>query len=95
KRDSENLTITAWFCPKIPVPYGPNGYGELPGLILELKTYVSTIIVKTINLNVTPEPKIEKLEEYPQLTRNEIYNLFMSGLSQEKKKIILESKTKK
>jgi GLPGLI family protein len=29
--------VTAWFCPKLPFPYGPNGYGNLPGLILELQ----------------------------------------------------------
>lgn len=29
--------ITAWFCPEIPYSFGPNGYGNLPGLILELQ----------------------------------------------------------
>jgi GLPGLI family protein len=32
-----NHPVTAWFCPKLPFPYGPNGYGNLPGLILELQ----------------------------------------------------------
>ena len=26
----------AWFTPNIPVPFGPNGFGGLPGLILKL-----------------------------------------------------------
>jgi len=29
--------VTAWYCPKLPYNYGPNGYGNLPGLILELQ----------------------------------------------------------
>lgn len=30
-------TITAWFAPEINKPFGPGGYGGLPGLILELE----------------------------------------------------------
>lgn len=37
-----NHPVTAWFCPKLPFPYGPNGYGNLPGLILELQ--VSNVV---------------------------------------------------
>ncbi len=32
----KNLVV-AWYCPKIPVPFGPIGYGNLPGVILELQ----------------------------------------------------------
>lgn len=32
-----NHPVAAWYCPKIPFPYGPIGYGNLPGLILELQ----------------------------------------------------------
>lgn len=32
-----NYVIIAWFCPEIPIPIGPLGYGGLPGLILELQ----------------------------------------------------------
>jgi GLPGLI family protein len=28
--------VIAWYCPALPFPYGPKGYGGLPGLILEL-----------------------------------------------------------
>ncbi len=30
-------TLIAWFSPEIPYPFGPAGYGGLPGLILELQ----------------------------------------------------------
>lgn len=29
--------IIAWYCPELPYSYGPIGYGNLPGLILELQ----------------------------------------------------------
>ncbi len=29
--------ITAWYASELPLPFGPIGYGNLPGLILELK----------------------------------------------------------
>jgi GLPGLI family protein len=29
--------VIAWFCPQLPFPFGPNGYGNLPGLILQLQ----------------------------------------------------------
>ncbi|TDP61940.1 GLPGLI family protein [Flavobacterium dankookense] len=30
-------TITAWYCPEIPFTFGPKGYCDLPGLIVELQ----------------------------------------------------------
>jgi GLPGLI family protein len=30
------LEVVAWYAPELPIPYGPDGYGELPGLILQL-----------------------------------------------------------
>ncbi|UGS23697.1 GLPGLI family protein [Flavobacterium channae] len=31
------VPITAWYCPEIAYQFGPNGYGNLPGLIVELQ----------------------------------------------------------
>lgn len=44
--------IVAWYCPKIPVPFGPKGYGGLPGLILELQEKGAVIGAKKISLNL-------------------------------------------
>jgi len=32
-----NHPVVAWFCPELPYQFVPNGYGNLPGLILELQ----------------------------------------------------------
>lgn len=42
--------VVAWYCPDLPFKYGPNGYGNLPGLILELQVrnsvFECTIVAK-------------------------------------------------
>lgn len=43
--------VTAWFCPKIPYNFGPNGYSNLPGLILELQVRNVVYGVKIIELD--------------------------------------------
>jgi len=35
-KGKHKLEVVAWYAPEIPIPYGPDGYGGLPGLILEL-----------------------------------------------------------
>ncbi|OYQ51782.1 GLPGLI family protein [Flavobacterium aurantiibacter] len=41
-------TVTAYFCPEIPVPYGPGIYGSLPGLIIELQEKNSAFVLEEI-----------------------------------------------
>ncbi len=47
----DQFTIEAWYTPEIPVPYGPVGYGGLPGLILELKRSHVVYIAQEVTLN--------------------------------------------
>lgn len=43
--------VTAWYCPQIPYRYGPNGYSNLPGLILELQVRNVVYGAKVIKLD--------------------------------------------
>ncbi|RZK11970.1 MAG: GLPGLI family protein [Flavobacterium sp.] len=43
--------VIAWYCPKLPYSYGPNGYSNLPGLILELQVRNVVYGAKKIDLN--------------------------------------------
>lgn len=54
--------IEAWYCPEIPVPFGPNEFNGLPGLILELKDSHYTLYAKKIKLYTKKELKIKRLE---------------------------------
>ncbi len=48
-------SITAWFCPTIPVQDGPALYNGLPGLILDLEDTNSIYSCTSINTNSTRE----------------------------------------
>lgn len=54
-----NIIVTAWYTPQIPVSTGPSNYGDLPGLILELDIYKTTILCSKIILNATNSQEIK------------------------------------
>lgn len=76
--------VVGWFCPTIPVPTGPNGYGQLPGLILELElkqargTTVITadsIALQAVNASDFEAPKGGKVvtkAEYDQIVDEKV-----------------------
>lgn len=47
----KEVLVTAWFTPQIPVSNGPAEYGGLPGLILEMNVYRTTLLCSKIVLN--------------------------------------------
>jgi GLPGLI family protein len=49
--EEEEITLTAWYTPQIPVKHGPSKYGGLPGLILEVSEGRETILCSKIVLN--------------------------------------------
>jgi GLPGLI family protein len=55
--------FTAWYSPQLPYKFGPAGYGNLPGLIIELQTKGFTYGVKKIDFYEDSENKSsEKLK---------------------------------
>jgi len=46
--------VEVWFTPDIPVPFGPVGYGGLPGLVIEIKKYSSVLTLSTMELTNEP-----------------------------------------
>lgn len=43
--------LTAWYCPEIKAPFGPKGYGGLPGMILEVTQNSVTFTASKIYSN--------------------------------------------
>lgn len=43
---TEVVSVDAWFTPELDLPYGPDGFGGLPGLILELNYYNKSLFCK-------------------------------------------------
>lgn len=70
-------TITAWFAPEVNKPFGPGGYGGLPGLILELdrglKTYtaknIKEVDLKKDEVNIPASGKKITKEEFEAIGR--------------------------
>lgn len=61
--------VTAWYCPTIPIKQGPKGFGNLPGLILELQddsvTFQATM-VEFENVPIIPKNYLKKYTRIPQ-----------------------------
>lgn len=57
KPEMKEITVTAWYTPKIPVNAGPSEYHGLPGLILEVSDGTTTMMCSKVVLN--PEKTIE------------------------------------
>ncbi|WP_074408532.1 GLPGLI family protein [Aquimarina megaterium] len=75
--EEEEITITAWYTPEIPISNGPGSYWGLPGLILEINDGDQSILSTKLVLNskkkidikeptkgkVVTEEKFEKIME--------------------------------
>jgi GLPGLI family protein len=69
----KEIEVTAWFTPQIPVSNGPGEYAGLPGLILEMNMYRTTILCSKIVLSTKAGDKIERPEKGEVVSREE-YN---------------------
>ena len=78
----EEVTVTAWFTPQIPVGTGPGEYGGLPGLILELNVDRTTILCSKIVMNPKEADAIEAPTKGDKVTREE-YNLIVKEKTDE------------
>lgn len=67
----EEIEVTAWFTPQIPVSNGPGEYAGLPGLILELNVYRTTLLCSKIVMNPKDAEKIEPPTKGKEVTRAE------------------------
>lgn len=70
--------FTAWYSPELPYKFGPAGYGNLPGLIIELQGEDFTYGVKKIEFynNVeTKENEMPKLKRKKRITEEEFEKL--------------------
>ena len=69
----KEVLVTAWFTPQIPVGHGPGEYTGLPGLILELNFYRTTLLCSKIVINPKEPETIVAPTKGKAVTREE-YN---------------------
>ncbi|MGO3181588.1 MAG: GLPGLI family protein [Aequorivita sp.] len=67
----EEIEVIAWFTPQVPVSNGPGEYAGLPGLILELNVYRTTLLCSKIVMNPKDADKIEPPKKGKKVTRAE------------------------
>jgi GLPGLI family protein len=67
----KEIVVTAWYTPQVPVGHGPGEYSGLPGLILELNVYRTTILCSKIIMNPKEAEKIEPPTKGKEVTREE------------------------
>jgi GLPGLI family protein len=56
----EDLLVTAWYTPEVPVSFGPDNYWGLPGLILEVNDGLSVILCSKVVVNSKEKLKIKQ-----------------------------------
>ncbi len=67
----KEIEVTAWFTPQIPLSNGPGEFAGLPGLILELNVYRTTLLCSKIVMNPKESEKIEPPTKGKEVTREE------------------------
>lgn len=73
-RKTHTKQVVAWYCPEISAPFGPIGYGGLPGLIIELNIENEAIYsLNKLELNPNKKVKINKPIKGKKVTEKE-YN---------------------
>lgn len=77
--------INAWYTPEIQVNLGPKGYGQLPGLILELKVGSIIYTSSKIILNPKEEIKVPKQKKGEIITEIEFEKLLKNYDKKRKK----------
>ena len=77
--EPEGRVYTAWYTPEIPIPNGPEKFGGLPGLILELHTQSTVYLCSEIVLNPkkpieikVPKGKVISQEENEKMRKQRI-----------------------
>ena len=71
----KEVLVTAWYTPQVPVGHGPGEYSGLPGLILELNAYRTTLLCSKIVMNPKEADKIEPPSKGKEVSREEYDNI--------------------
>ncbi|KIA99993.1 hypothetical protein OA93_04080 [Flavobacterium sp. KMS] len=66
--------VIAWYCPSIPMNYGPKGFGGLPGLILELQDDKIIYLASKIEIDEKLKINIGEIKG-KVITENDYYKI--------------------
>lgn len=80
------LQITAWYTSEIPLPYGPDGYGGLPGLILQLENNGTLTFLKSIKHTTNKTLNINRPSKGKQLSEEDFNSLVAQAFMDRKRR---------
>ena len=75
-------TITAWYCPEIPVNQGPENYWGLPGLILEVNDGKTVMLCTKIVMNTKDKVEIKPVTKGKEVTQTEYNDILMKKMEE-------------
>lgn len=78
----KEITITAWYCPEIPINQGPEGYWGLPGLILEVSDGKTIILCSKLALNTKDKVEIKAPTGGDKVTQKEFDEIMMKKMEE-------------
>ena len=81
----DEIEITAWYAPEIPINQGPGQYWGLPGLILEVSEGKTTILCSKIVMNTSDRKKIEPATKGKQVTQAEYSDIVVKKMEEMQK----------
>ncbi|UMB52833.1 GLPGLI family protein [Lutibacter sp. A80] len=79
--------IVAWYCPELPIRFGPAGYGNLPGLIIKLTEQTAIFNLRELVLNSKEKIVIKKPSKGELMTEKELLNIGFDRTNKFKKSL--------
>lgn len=67
----KEITVTAWYCPEVPINQGPDQYWGLPGLIMEVNDGKTIILCSKLAMNVKEKAEIKAPKSGSKVTQKE------------------------
>jgi GLPGLI family protein len=78
----KEITVTAWYCPEIPVNQGPDEYWGLPGLIMEVNDGKTVIMCSKLVMNVKEKIEIKAPTGGDKVTQKEFDDIMMKKMKE-------------
>jgi GLPGLI family protein len=78
----KEITVTAWYCPEIPVNQGPDEYWGLPGLIMEVNDGKTVIMCSKLVMNVKDKMEIKAPTGGDKVTQKEFDDIMIKKMKE-------------
>lgn len=78
----KEITVTAWYCPEIPVNQGPDEYWGLPGLIMEVNDGKTVIMCSKLVMNVKDKVEIKAPTGGDKVTQKQFDDIMIKKMKE-------------